>query len=298
MANYTVLEMTQDILSAMDSDEVNSIGDTIEAQQVVTIIKNCYNDIVSGVEFPDQYDIFQLDPSLDVTKPVTMYIPEAFENTAWVKYNKQKSTYLVEVDSNSWTSPDGITIHFGTEESNFSSVGPSGGSDYIQWKDIIFLTREKFFDEISMLRSDQTNVTTYTENGIELLCRNDKHPETWTILDNRTIIFDSYDSVEDATLQSNNTMCFGKRNLNFITLDTWVIPLDAKYTSYLFNEAKSTAFIELKQQVNVKAEKMSRVAKIKTQRIKYAAPYPDDPLLRAPDYGRKYAPTHYRKGTY
>ena len=298
MAKYTVLEMTQDILSAMDSDEVNSIGDTIEAQQVVTIIKSCYNDITSGVEFPDQHDIFQLDPSLDPNKPVTMYIPQAFENTSWIKYNKQKTTSGTVVSGNtSWVSPDSITIHFGTDEAAFSSVGPSG-SDYTQWKDIVFLTREKFFDEIFGLRSDQANVVTYTENGIELLCRNDKHPEMWTILDNRTILFDSYDAIEETTLQSSNTMCYGKRSLNFVTHDSWVIPLDDKYTSYLFNEAKSTAFVELKQTTNIKAEKMARVAKIKTQRIKHAGPYPDEPLLRAPDYGRKYAPTHYRKGTY
>lgn len=296
---YTVLEMTQDILSAMDSDEVNSIGDTIEAQQVVTIIKNCYNDIVSDVEFPDQYDIFQLDPSLDSTKPVTMYIPQAFENTAWIKYNKQKTSTSEVVSGNtSWVSPDNITIHFGTDEALFSSVGPSSGSDYIQWVDVIFLPREKFFNEIFVLRSDQANVVTYTENGIELLCRNDKHPEIWTILDNRTIIFDSYDSVEETTLESNNTMCYGKRALTFQTSDTWVIPLDDKYTSYLFNEAKATAFVELKQQMNPRAEKMARIAKIKTQRIKWAGPYPDEPLLKTPDYGRRYTPTHYRKGTY
>lgn len=295
---YTVLKMTQDILSAMDSDEVNSIGDTIEAQQVVTIIENCYNDLVSDVELPDQYDIFQLDPSLDNTRPVTMYIPQAYENTSWIKYNKQKSSSSVVVDNNSWTSPDNITIHFGTQEATFSSVGPSAGSDYIQWKDIVFLTREKFLDEISVLRSDQTNVTTYYENGVPLLCRNDKHPEIWTILDNRKIIFDSYDSVEETTLESNNTMCYGKRALSFQTLDTWVIPLDDKYTSYLFNDAKATAFVELKQTTNPKAEQKARLAKIKTQRIKWAAPYPDEPLNRTPDYGRRYAPSHYRKGTY
>lgn len=38
----TLLEMVQDILSEMDSDEVNSINDTVEAEQVATIIKNCY----------------------------------------------------------------------------------------------------------------------------------------------------------------------------------------------------------------------------------------------------------------
>jgi len=38
MAKKTVLDMVQDILSDMESDEVNSISDTTEALQVAQII--------------------------------------------------------------------------------------------------------------------------------------------------------------------------------------------------------------------------------------------------------------------
>ena len=42
MAKMTVLEMVQDILNDMDSDEVNSINDTIEAQQVANTVRTVY----------------------------------------------------------------------------------------------------------------------------------------------------------------------------------------------------------------------------------------------------------------
>ena len=42
MARMTVLEMTQDILSDMNSDEVNTINGSLEATQVAQIIKTTY----------------------------------------------------------------------------------------------------------------------------------------------------------------------------------------------------------------------------------------------------------------
>jgi hypothetical protein len=48
MAKMTLLEMTQDILSDMDSDEVNSINDSVESLQVAQIIKTTYFNIVNG----------------------------------------------------------------------------------------------------------------------------------------------------------------------------------------------------------------------------------------------------------
>ena len=46
MAKLTLLEMTQDIMSDMDSDEINSINDSVEALQVAQIIKTTYYNII------------------------------------------------------------------------------------------------------------------------------------------------------------------------------------------------------------------------------------------------------------
>ena len=45
MPKLTVLDMTQKILSSMDSDDVNSISDTEESLQVVDIIEDTYHDM-------------------------------------------------------------------------------------------------------------------------------------------------------------------------------------------------------------------------------------------------------------
>ena len=49
MAKLTVLEMTQKILSSMDSDDVNSISGSEEALQVVDIIEDTYKKQQIGI---------------------------------------------------------------------------------------------------------------------------------------------------------------------------------------------------------------------------------------------------------
>lgn len=296
----TLLEMVQDILSAMDSDEVNSIDDTIESQQVARIIKNCYNDLISNIEFPDDYSLVQLDPSLDGTKPAVMYIPKTVENIEWVRYNKQGNPTSGSSTAQSWTTPDGVTVYFGTAEANFGSAATGG--DYQQFTTLKYLPREAFLDMIQAFNDTESNITSYTidQNGlnIPLLCRNDKMPDYWTVLNNRTIVFDSFDVTVETTLEASRTMCYGKLAHTFAYADAWLIPLDTKYMSLLFNEAKATCFAELKQMPNARAEKMARVAKIKSQKQKKAAPYGEAAIDDTADYGRRTTPNHYRYGYY
>lgn len=82
----TLLQLTQNILSALDSDEVNSISDTAESLQVATIIQTTYFNLVSRAGLPDQTQLFQLTPSGDVTKPVLMFKPANVDKVDWLKY--------------------------------------------------------------------------------------------------------------------------------------------------------------------------------------------------------------------
>lgn len=83
---YTLLQMTQDILSSMSSDEVNSISDTSESLQVATIIKQKYFDIIDRVSMPNHEQLIQLNPSLNPSQPVVMYVPQGVSEVKWIKY--------------------------------------------------------------------------------------------------------------------------------------------------------------------------------------------------------------------
>ncbi len=48
MAKLTLLDMTQNILSALDSDPVDSIDETVEAVQVAELVKEAYDKMKKG----------------------------------------------------------------------------------------------------------------------------------------------------------------------------------------------------------------------------------------------------------
>src|SRR5690349_16384938 len=88
---YTLLEMTQRLLAAMDSDEVNSINDTTESYQVALLIEGVYNDLVAECNLPEVGTFFELTASGSALKPTLMTIPEEILSLEWVKYDNKET---------------------------------------------------------------------------------------------------------------------------------------------------------------------------------------------------------------
>ena len=126
------------------------------------------------------------------------------------------------------------------------------------------------------------------ENGtVDLLYLTDRSPEFYTTFDNRTLVFNAIDTDVDTTLQSSKTLCYGKLSPCFELDDSYVPFRDTKYESFLFNAAKATAFAELKQITNAKAEKAERRARIKTQPSKRAVEHDWPWYSQHTGYGRR-----------
>lgn len=128
---YTLLDMTQSILSSLSSDEVNSIGDTTESLQVAEIIRQKYFDIINRVPLPDHEQFIQLDASGDEDAPVLMFIPEGVSNLGWLKYYNSNildnavstSTHGVNTDITStanWSTSSTTSVAIGTGTKTFT----------------------------------------------------------------------------------------------------------------------------------------------------------------------------------
>lgn len=94
MAKLSLLDMTQNILSALDSDPVNSIDDTVESVQVAEVIRECYYDLMSQREWPFLRKLTTLDGLGDTTNPTHMGISDTHNKVYWIKYNKKEVTYM------------------------------------------------------------------------------------------------------------------------------------------------------------------------------------------------------------
>lgn len=86
MTTFTVLQMTQNILSRIGSDAVNSISDSDDSLAVANIIQQKYYDITSRGDLPEHTQMFQLTPSSSTTTPVLMYVPAHAVKIHWMKY--------------------------------------------------------------------------------------------------------------------------------------------------------------------------------------------------------------------
>ena len=233
---YTLLDMVQDVLSASDGDEVNSISDNTEAGQVAKIIRACYFDIQSTT-LPEAITLYQLNASGNSSKPVLMTRPSDVHSLISLKYNK-----ATEDDT----------------DPNFMNVTP--------------LTIEEFFKRTDMLNLSDDNVSsmTHTIDGDDFtfLYRTDKAPDWYTIIDDHTFLFDSYDSEVDTTLQKAKTRCLGEKEKTFLLEDDYEIDLDESQHIWLLNEAKALAYVELKQQTHVTAERTAKRQRIRAQKNK------------------------------
>lgn len=258
--SITLLDYVQDILSSLDSDEVNSISDTTESAQVAKVVKSSYNALVSRLNLPDHYQLFELDASGDSTKPTLMYRPSTAESLIWIKYN---------------------------------SPTPSETRD--QFLDVTFQPLEVFLDRMYLLSEDESNVVSFNHtvgtSTLTFLCTNDNNPRYFTSTDDRTLVFDSYLASVDTTLQATKSLAYGKIAQTFTMSDSFVPFTDVETSTILLNEAKALAFAELKQSQHAKAEQTARRLLIHNQKAKRAVDNDRSELDRLPNYGRR--PTRY-----
>ena len=252
----TLLEITQDILSSLDGDEVNSIFDTTESEQVARCIRQAYLYIVSGSDLPRHFDITHLEPSGDASLPIVMHRPERIQEILWIKYD------------NRLLAGDNPLL----EEIEY--VAPS---DFI--RDMYLLSLEN-----SWVSSTSLVTSNYT---IPLLYRNDTGPTKYTSLDDHILIFDGHNASLDSTLQQSKTVCYGVVTPSFSLTDNYTPDLEDSQFPLLLSEAKSLAFAELKQVGHSKAERTAKKQWMRLQRDKQNVPKRSSPLDRIPDYGRK-----------
>lgn len=255
MATPTVLDMTQNILSAMNSDAVNSISDTTESMQVARIIQNKYYDILTRGNLPEQQVLLQFTASGDADKPVLMYVPAGVTRIDWVKY--------FDANTDTATTPG--------------------------YKYVTGLSIAQFIDMINSFNPEDDNVESFnfTEGGSDFIFyyKTDRQPCYYTVIENRFIIFDSYNVDLDTTLQESKTEVFGLKVTPFVLSDTHVPDMNDTKFSLLLNEAKALAFYELKQVPHQKAEQEIKRQWSSIQKDKAVSNKPSH-FDQLPDFGR------------
>jgi len=360
-----LLQLTQNILSALNSDEVNSISDTTESLQVANIIQTTYYNMLSRYDLPEHNQLFQLDASTVETQPVLMFKPEGISRIEWIKYfdaNPYESNSMqsdqygaysqhdVNVDlranASGWsttssssvaiatgtavfTVPSGLSISTGN--SAYAASGgntmsgtvasysgstltlnitkTSGAGTFSSWTitqsnpqvygpgylDVEIIPLKKFLHRVNQFNLSNNNIETFTltvpniatgeSQNYSFNYQTDGQPQYCTVIQNYYVIFDSYDSSIDSTLQSSKTEYFGWVLPSFQLTDSYIPQLDDQVFPLLLNESKSLAYLELKHQTHQKAEQEVQRQISTIQKYKSATKQDSD-FDRFPNYGR------------
>jgi len=248
MPKLTVLQMTQDILSDMDSDEVSSINETLEAQQVAQILKTTYYEMINQRDYDHLKQLFQFN-SGTASLPTHMLVPETTQVVEWVKYNKRTSAITKDLLS-----------------------------------EIDYKEPSEFLDLTNARDSTDSTVQSVTDpTGVTLLIKNDAHPTYYTSFDDSYAVFDSFDSSLETNLQQSMTQIYGTVEPTFSITDGFTPDLPAKLFPGYLAEAKSVCFNALKQVANPKEEQRSRRQRRKMSRDKRIN---EGAGVVYPDYGR------------
>lgn len=256
-SQQTLLQMTQEILQSMQSDQVTSITDTAESTAVATCIQRTYWDLFGLEDLPEHYTLFKLTETSTAT-PNLMTIPLNCMKLDWVKYNVETLT-----DTND------------------------------QFMDVGYVETKQFLDRQLSLLQGESNVASYTytfsplgTDTVEVLYTTGTRPRFYTSPDDYNLIFDGLDTSVDTFLRSAKTLAWGLIDPVFTFSDSFTPDLDVRQYAMLFNESKAQAFVELKQTQNAKAEQRGRRLMISAQKTKNRTPNLSA-LDRLPNYGRR-----------
>lgn len=224
MARKTLLDITQEIMSAMNSDEVNSITDTAESEAVARIVCSVFDGMVSTKNWPSHKELVQFTASGTSSRPTHMTVPDLVKEIISVRYDK---------------------IGLGETRIQFDKV------DYLNNDDFLRMTNGR--------DSTDANIETITDlTGVKLLIKNDKAPTYYTSFNEVEVVFDSYDSDVDTTLQTNKVQALAYIQPESTLSDGWEPDIPKEAEKALIEEAKAVARLQIDDTTDIKAEQESR----------------------------------------
>lgn len=210
----TLLELVQDILNDMDSDEVNSIDDTVESAQVAQIVRSTYEAMMSNRNWPHQKRLLTLVPSTDLAQPTHVTMQEEVKEMVSVRYNAAKA-----------------------------------GQTRLYYQPVHYLDPDNFLRYSNGRNTDDANIDViYDSTDVPLLIRNDQPPKYFTSFNDNVLVFDSYDKAVDDTIQASKIQATAYIMLEWTHADDFIPNLPAEAFTALLEEAKSRCFVKLKQQ--------------------------------------------------
>ncbi|CAB4138857.1 hypothetical protein UFOVP343_13 [uncultured Caudovirales phage] len=234
----TLLSMVQSILSDMDSEAVNSIGDSVEAQQIASVIEDTYFNIIAARDIPEHRQLLKLTSLSSTVRPTHFQYPTNTRDIVSLSYN----------------------------------IDTSGGVNY---QEIYFVEPLDFLSRMPAVNAGTTLVVPDVNSSTSLVVFTDRMPTYYTSFDDLHIVMNAYAVTVDTTLQESKTRSYGTVYPTFTIADSFTPDLDDTMMPYLLAEAKSTCFSLFKSGSDPKIEQAARRLKSFVQNDMYRTKRPN-----------------------
>lgn len=233
----TLLEIVKDILSDLDSEDVNSISDTVEALQIAKVVEQTFYDIVATRPVPEHKSLIKLTSLSSSSFPTHFVIEDMQAKITNIWYDiSDDNTYL--------------------------------------YRELRYLEPLEFLKLIDRRQDDYVLISDKTA-GTKLRIDNVSQPTYYTSFDDQHIVMDSYKSTLDSTLTTEKSRAMGLTIPTFSISDSYTPDLDATAFPNLVQEAKSRCFSVFKGAIDQKVEQAARRQKVYVQNDRYKLQAPN-----------------------
>ena len=229
----TLLQVCNYFFDHTDGFRVSTIDDTIESQQVASIAEKVFYDLNNDV-FGNSHleSLIQLDALADNTKPNYLQLPDEASDI-------RHDTVMYDV---------------------------SDDVSEIEMKEIIYVPPLKFLDMIGTKKASTTTQVVTDFGGYRMTIDNDTAPQYFTSFDDEYLVFDSFDSSVDSTLQSSKSGVITQLQRSFTQSDTYIIDFPEWFHTTYLNSVMSEASAALREEPLPSIARLARLGIIRARK--------------------------------
>jgi len=232
MKNATLLELVNNVLLGMNSNEVNTITQSIEAQQVALIARDVYEYLEELQRWDHKLSKASLQLATPTAEVNAIGIPDGIQKIEEIRYEVPRDP----------SNPTGDSV--------LKLLG------YVSPDDFVEQTKEELDNTVVVkMRSNGT----WPQFDLDYYIRNDKEPDCWTSINYTTVLFDSYNSDREITLDPLKMQILGYVKYEFDeTDDDLDIQIPSHDWSLYKNLVVSKSWLEIKQTQNPASDRMAQ----------------------------------------
>jgi len=229
----TLLQVINYYNDHTDGFRISTIDDTIESQQIASIAEKVFHDLNNDV-FGNSHleSLIQLEALADSDRPNYLKLPDEaldIRNDA-VLYNISKDN--TEIDM----------------------------------QEITYLTPLEFLNKIGSKKVKATNQVVTDFNGYKMTIDNNAAPQFYTSFDDSYLVFDSYNSLVDTTLQQSKSGVITQLQRSFVRSDTHVIDFPEWFHTTYLNQVMAEASAALREEPLPSIARMARIGILRARK--------------------------------